>query len=160
MLAVRSKTVHRALRPRTEKTDVSLKRKALSLALFLIVAASTLNALFGDRGLLELVKARQEIESLDREIVTLRTQNQSLLEEIRALKTSPLAVERLARENLGLVKPGEIVLLIRDTGRNSDSRPPTRECPRHASPPRAGHVHGGLSFRLFPPRTRQHRRQL
>jgi len=127
MLAVRSKTVHRALRPRTEKTDVSLKRKALSLALFLIVAASTLNALFGDRGLLELVKARQEIESLDREIVTLRTQNQSLLEEIRALKTSPLAVERLARENLGLVKPGEIVLLIRDTGRSSDSRPPTGE---------------------------------
>jgi len=91
------------------------------------VAASTLNALFGDRGLLELVKARQEIESLDREIVTLRTQNQSLLEEIRALKTSPLAVERLARENLGLVKPGEIVLLIRDTGRSSDSGPPTRE---------------------------------
>jgi len=127
MLPVRSKTVHRALRPRTEKTDVSLKRKALSLALFLIVAASTLNALFGDRGLLELVKARQEIESLDREIVTLRTQNQSLLEEIRALKTSPLAVERLARENLGLVKPGEIVLLIRDTGRSSDSGPPTRE---------------------------------
>jgi len=127
MLAVRSKTVHRALRPRTEKTDVSLKRKALSLALFLIVAASTLNALFGDRGLLELFKARQEIESLDREIVTLRTQNQSLLEEIRALKTSPLAVERLARENLGLVKPGEIVLLIRDSGRRSDSGPPTRE---------------------------------
>jgi cell division protein FtsB len=115
MSPVRSKTAPRSAETRTETADVSLKRKALSLALFLIVAASMLNALFGDRGLLELLRARQEIESLDREIATLRTQNQGLLGEIRDLKTSPLAVERLARENLALVKPGEIVLLIRET---------------------------------------------
>ena len=115
MSPVRSKTAPRSAETRTETADVSLKRKALSLALFLIVAASMLNALFGDRGFLELLRARQEIESLDREIATLRTQNQGLLGEIRDLKTSPLAVERLARENLALVKPGEIVLLIRET---------------------------------------------
>ncbi len=115
MSPVRSKTAPRSAKTRTETADVPLKRKALSLALFLIVAASMLNALFGDRGLLELLRARQEIESLDREIATLRAQNQSLLGEIRDLKTSPLAVERLARENLALVKPGEIVLLIRET---------------------------------------------
>lgn len=115
MSPVRSKTAPRSAETRTETADVSLKRKALSLALFLIVAASMLNALFGDRGLLELLRARQEIESLDREIATLRTQNQGLLGEIRDLKTSPLAVKRLARENLALVKPGEIVLLIRET---------------------------------------------
>ena len=115
MSPVRSKTAPRSAETRTETADVSLKRKALSLALFLIVAASMLNALFGDRGLLELLRARQEIESLDREIATLRTQNQGLLGEIRDLKTSPLAVERLARENLALVRPGEIVLLIRET---------------------------------------------
>ena len=114
MSPVRSKTAPRSAKTRTETADVPLKRKALSLALFLIVAASMLNALFGDRGLLELLRARQEIESLDREIATLRAQNQGLLGEIRDLKTSPLAVERLARENLALVKPGEIVLLIRE----------------------------------------------
>ena len=105
MSPVRSKTAPRSAKTRTETADVPLKRKALSLALFLIVAASMLNALFGDRGLLELLRARQEIESLDREIATLRAQNQGLLGEIRDLKTSPLAVERLARENLALVKP-------------------------------------------------------
>ncbi len=98
------------------KTETSLKRKALSLALFLILAASALNALFGDRGLLELLKVREEVQSLDREIAMLRAENQRILEEIRSLKTSPMAVERLARENLGLVKPGEVVLLIRETG--------------------------------------------
>ena len=98
------------------KTETSLKRKALSLALFLILAASALNALFGDRGLLELLKVREEVQSLDREIAMLRAENQRILEEIRSLKTSPMVVERLARENLGLVKPGEVVLLIRETG--------------------------------------------
>ena len=98
------------------KTETPLKRKAVSLALFLILAASALNALFGDRGLLVLLKVRQEIESLDREIAMLRAENQRILEEIHSLKTSPLAVERLARENLGLVKPGEVVLLIREAG--------------------------------------------
>ena len=97
------------------KTETPLKRKAVSLALFLILAASALNALFGDRGLLVLLKVRQEIESLDQEIAMLRAENQMILEEIRSLKTSPLAVERLARENLGLVKPAEVVLLIRET---------------------------------------------
>jgi cell division protein FtsB len=97
------------------KTETPLKRKAVSLALFLILAASALNALFGDRGLLVLLKVRQEIEALDQEIAMLRAENQMILEEIRSLKTSPLAVERLARENLGLVKPGEVVLLIRET---------------------------------------------
>jgi cell division protein FtsB len=111
-----------------ERTDVSLKRKALSLALFLIVAASTLNALFGDRGLLELLKARQDIESLDQEIASLRAENQKLLEEIRDLKSSPFAVERLARENLGLVKPGEIVLLVRSEEPSSPA--PSRQTPR------------------------------
>jgi cell division protein FtsB len=122
MSPVRSKTKPRAGRTRAAKADTPLKRKALSLALFLILAASTLNVLFGDRGLLELLKVRQEIESLDREIAMLRAQNQRLLQEIRSLKSSPLAVERLARENLGLVKPGEIVLLIREAEEGSAPR--------------------------------------
>lgn len=128
MPSVRSETAPRSASKRNESTDVPLKRKALSLALFLIVAASLLNALFGDRGLLELLRARQEIESLDREIAALREGNQALLEKIRDLKSSPLAVERLARENLGLVKPGEIVLMIRDTeDDNGGARPEVAE---------------------------------
>ncbi len=74
MSFVRSKTVPRSAKQRAKSADVPLKRKALSLALFLIVAASTLNALFGDRGLLELLRARQEIAALDQEIATLHAE--------------------------------------------------------------------------------------
>jgi cell division protein FtsB len=91
-----------------------LKRKALGLALFLILASSILNALFGDRGFIEMLKARRELQALEQEISAIQAENQKLLEDIRALKTSPLAIERLAREQLGLVKPDELILLIRE----------------------------------------------
>lgn len=113
--------------PRTERADVPLKRKALSLAIFLIAAASMLNAMFGDRGLLELLRARREIESMDREIAELRETNEHLLQEVRGLKSSPLAIERLARENMGLVKPGEIVLLIRPPAEAAQPPSPTTD---------------------------------
>jgi len=102
-------------RSRASKSGESpLKRKALSLALFLILAASLLNALFGDRGFLEMLKARQQLVALEQELDDIELRNQHLLEEIRSFKSSPLAVERLAREQLGLARPGEIILLIRE----------------------------------------------
>jgi cell division protein FtsB len=102
----------RASRPKASRGERSLKRKALSLALFLILASSILNALFGDRGFIEMLKARRELQAMQQEIATIDAQNQHLLEEVRDLKTSPLAIEKLAREELGLVKPGEVILLI------------------------------------------------
>jgi cell division protein FtsB len=101
--------------PGVSRGESSLKRKALSLALFIILASSILNALFGDRGFIEMLKARQQLQALEHEIRDTKVENQRLLEEIRALKTSPLAIERLAREKLGLVKPGEVILLIEKT---------------------------------------------
>jgi cell division protein FtsB len=102
----------RSSRPRASRAESSLKRKALSLALFLILAASILNALFGDRGFIEMLKARRELQALQQEIADIDAENQRLLEEVRDLKTSPLAIEKLAREELGLVKPDEVILLI------------------------------------------------
>jgi cell division protein FtsB len=93
--------------------ESSLKRKALSLALFLILVSSLLNALFGDHGFIELLKSHERLETLEREVAAIETENRELLADIRSLKTSPLAIERLAREQLGLVRPGEIILVIR-----------------------------------------------
>ena len=103
----------RSLRKETPRGESSLRRKALSLAFFLILASSLLNALFGDRGFTEMLEARQELEALEGDVAELQRDNQRYLEEIRNLKTSPLIIERLAREQLGLVKPNEIILLIR-----------------------------------------------
>ena len=53
----------------------------------------------------------READRLARELEQLRRQNMQLREEIRLLNT-PEYIERLAREQLGLVKPGEIAVIL------------------------------------------------
>ena len=123
-----SDAVREQRRPVRDKgPDGSFRRKALSLALFLILVASVLNALFGDRGLLELLRARRELVALEAEIESLEEDKRRFLAEIPDLKSSPLAVERLAREELNLIKPNEILLLIRRPQEETPlpSRPPS-----------------------------------
>ncbi|MGH9324952.1 MAG: FtsB family cell division protein [Vicinamibacteria bacterium] len=93
--------------------ETTFRRKAFVLAAFLILAATALNALFGDRGVLGLLKAREEHDTLLRQVQDLEAANERLSEEIRALRTDPLVVERLARETLGMAREGEIVLTVR-----------------------------------------------
>jgi cell division protein FtsL len=54
---------------------------------------------------------RREAGRLARERDDLRTQNAQLREEIRLLNT-PEYIERIAREQLGLVKPGEVAVIL------------------------------------------------
>ncbi|MGI6148083.1 MAG: septum formation initiator family protein [Firmicutes bacterium] len=54
---------------------------------------------------------RVEIESLQREIAAMELRNKQLEEEI-ANWQSPEYVERAAREELGLVKPGETMYIF------------------------------------------------
>jgi cell division protein FtsB len=55
---------------------------------------------------------KQEVESLEREIVTLRAETGRLSATVNRLRTDPDFIEQMAREALGLVKPGERVLKL------------------------------------------------
>ena len=103
-----------AQRDDRSRTDVGLRRKAATLASVILVAALVVGSLFGDRGFLQLVRQQQRAEELARQIEALRMENQRLAVEITALRSDPRAIERLAREELGLARPGETVFLIRD----------------------------------------------
>ena len=98
--------------------ESKVKKKALGLAAFLIVALSILNAFFGDRGVLGLLEGRNNYRALEREVEALQANNQRLANEIHALRTDPLVVERRAREVLGMARPGEIALQIRTPDEN------------------------------------------
>ena len=102
--------------PRDERgrSDSGLRRKAATLGSIIALIALIVGSLFGDRGILHLVQQRERAEALRREIEVLRNENGLLATEIAALKSDPRAIERLAREDLGLARPGEIVFTIRD----------------------------------------------
>jgi cell division protein FtsB len=101
-------------------SEPGLRRKAAGLASVIALIALVVGALFGDRGLLQLATQRQRARALARQLQDLREENRALGAEIEALKTDPAAIERLAREQLGLAKPGEMVFVLRD----DDHRPP------------------------------------
>ena len=97
---------------RTEQRG--LRRKASLLASVIAIIALVVGSLFGYRGILQLMAQRQRALELAREIEDIRAENVRLAAEIRALRTDPRAIERIAREQLGLARPGETVFLIRD----------------------------------------------
>jgi cell division protein FtsB len=91
-----------------------LRKKATTLFSIIAVIALVVGSLFGDRGILQLLRQRQRTEELARDIERLRDENRALAEEILALRRDPAAIERLAREQLGLARPGETVFVLRD----------------------------------------------
>lgn len=64
----------------------------------------------------ELRRFRKEISGLEEEIATLREANENLRSEVKALKEDPFYIEKVARDDLGLTKPGEIIYHIKNCG--------------------------------------------
>jgi cell division protein FtsB len=90
--------------------------KTWVLGTAIAVIALVVGSVFGDRGMLNLVEKRRQVEALRAELEGLRGENARLAAEIEALRGSPRAIERLAREELGLARPAETVFLIREDG--------------------------------------------
>jgi len=99
---------------RDERGDNGLRKKAAALASAIALIALLVGSLFGDRGILHLMTQRERAVVLAREIESLREENARLAGDIAALRSDPAAIERIAREELGLARPGETVFLIRE----------------------------------------------
>ncbi len=80
----------------------------------IVFVALVVGSLFGDGGLLELWQEQERERALGREVQMLRFENGRLADEIDALRRDPTAIERVAREELGLIRPGETVFLLRE----------------------------------------------
>lgn len=82
-----------------------------------VLLALVLAALLGDNGVIQLWRLQGEVESLHREVQALEAENERLARAIAELRHDPAVIERLAREELGLVRPGERVLRFPRTPR-------------------------------------------
>jgi len=61
---------------------------------------------------LTLVRYTEERETLNIRIEELEKENETLRTEITKLKTDPLYIEKIAREQLGMIRQGEIIYRI------------------------------------------------
>ena len=85
--------------------------KAVAIAA-LVVGAIVYGALRDEEGVRHVFRERSRLQELNHSVAGLREENQKLRAQIKALREDPRAVERLAREDLGLSKAGEVVFIL------------------------------------------------
>jgi cell division protein FtsB len=81
-------------------------------------------AIMGTNGYLELKRREAKNQELRLRAEELRRENKEILSEIRSLKSDPKAIEKIAREELGMVKPGEVKITT-----NPDRQPSAQTGP-------------------------------
>ena len=84
----------------------------IALAVFgLLTAAMLLLAVINEKGALQVHAQANKLSTIESEITRLDTENKKLTADIQALRSDPTTIEKIAREELKLVKPGEVVLV-------------------------------------------------
>ena len=83
-------------------------RKILGGALFLLA----LHDVFGAHGFLAMWRTQQAMKRLAGEVTRLNKENSELSSQVNSLKTDPKAIERIAREEMGLARPGEMIFKL------------------------------------------------
>jgi len=101
--------------PITEPPTRSRRLKGLAIAA-LVVVGIAYGALRDDEGVMHVFRERSRLQELNQSVEGLREENNRLRAEIKALREDPRAVERVAREDLGLSKRGEIVFILEAEG--------------------------------------------
>ncbi len=91
-------------------THVTLKAVVLLAGVLIVVFA--VSFFFSDRGLHELQHARTRVGALRADIARLDAENARLRAEIESVKKSSYAIERIAREDLGMSRKGEVVYML------------------------------------------------
>ena len=77
--------------------------------LALVVAA---DSLFGERGLASHGRLQRDVAQVRHDVSTIRNENAGLREQIRRLQSDPTMIEAVAREELGLIRPGELLFVM------------------------------------------------
>jgi len=85
----------------------------------LAAAVIVTNSLVGEQGLVAMRRARRQYDQLAATIARQRAENAKLREEAWRLKNDPSAIEEVARRELGLIRPGEKVFIIKDLPQSS-----------------------------------------
>ena len=86
----------------------------LQYALLFLGCLLFLDAVVGEKGLVENLKARQQFEATQRALARLKDDNARLSKEVELLRKDPETIEGIARRELGLMKPGEKLFIVKD----------------------------------------------
>jgi cell division protein FtsL len=84
-------------------------RRNVYLFLAAAFALLLLQDVFGTHGVLAMRRAQKEAATVQQEINHINEENRQLEGKVKSLKTDPESIERIAREEMGLARPGEFI---------------------------------------------------
>jgi cell division protein FtsB len=74
----------------------------------------SLLAMAGERGFFEVYQFNRHLRHVESRIQALEVENERMRLQVIGLRSDPYQIEKLAREDLGLVRPDEIIFEIVD----------------------------------------------
>jgi len=93
----------------------NLRLPWVRFAMVFVACVVLVDSLVGDRGFGARVRAQRHYADAARALGAIQYENAGLLEQIRRLQTDPEAIEAVAREELGMIRPGEFLFVITPT---------------------------------------------
>jgi cell division protein FtsB len=78
----------------------------------LLIAVMIVHDVFGTHGFLAMRRTQSEIKKVKADLDQLSKENATLEQEVKDLKSDPRLIEKIARDDLGLARPGEIIIRI------------------------------------------------
>jgi cell division protein FtsL len=104
-----------------------LRRPGIALVtlLFLLLGAAFLTQVVPYR---QIIEAQRQVSSAQTQLASLESENELLQADVTALNTDE-EIEKLAREKLGYVQPGETAYVVLDPPASATTTPPVIEAP-------------------------------
>ena len=78
----------------------------------LLMLVMIVHDVFGTHGFLAMRRTQNEIRKVKANLDALSKENAALEQEVKDLNSDPRLIEKIARDDLGLARPGEIIIRI------------------------------------------------
>ena len=91
-----------------------MRRKGVSIFLIGLILLVWYFALFGDKGVIKIIRLKRERDRIIADISRIQEENKWLQEEIRRLREDSRYLESVARRDLGFIKENEILFIFED----------------------------------------------
>jgi cell division protein FtsB len=108
-------------------------RRNLSVLLGVGLLLLLVQDVFGTHGVLAMRRSKREAADIQKEINRLESENCSMEQGVESLKSDPQTIERIARDEMGLAKPGEYIFKLPPKAESASASTSPSGCP--AAPP-------------------------
>ena len=129
-------------------------RPYTNIGLVVVCSVLLLQDVYGAHGILAMRRTQREAAQLRDELRALDAENDSLSQQALSLRTDPGTIECVAREDIGLARPGEIVVRL-PAGKASAQDPCAPLIPAQAMPSSAAPTGDGAGDTTPPARAPQ-----